>query len=123
LGSEKLFHVDRRLGAEQVEIGGEPIIRMPAPRVAKAAEEPSIRVELARRPELRHLRVGIAGEKCSGDVRTMADNSSCCSLGSSQEAGKPIAIVERVHAKPPVKCAAKPPLVSKTALHGDLLEA
>jgi hypothetical protein len=45
------------------------------------------------------------------------------SLGSSEEAGKPIAIVERAHAKLPVKCAAKPPFVSKTALHGDLLEA
>jgi hypothetical protein len=52
-----------------------------------------------------------------------AENSSCRSLGSGEEAGKPIAIVERVHAKLPVKCAAKPPFVSKTALHGDLLEA
>jgi hypothetical protein len=51
------------------------------------------------------------------------ENSSCRSLGSSEEAGKPIAIVERAHAKLPVKCATKPPFVSKTALHGDLLEA
>jgi hypothetical protein len=50
-----------------------------------------------------------------------AENSSC--RGSSEEAGKPIAIVERVHAELPVKCAAKSPFVSKTALHGDLLEA
>ena len=55
-------------------------------------------------------------------LASSAENSSCRSLGSSEEAGKPIAIVERAHAKLPVKCAAKPPFVSKAALHGDLLE-
>jgi hypothetical protein len=50
-------------------------------------------------------------------------NSSCRFFGSSEETGKPIAIVDRAHAKLPVKCAAKPPFVSKTAFHGDLLEA
>ena len=59
----------------------------------------------------------------SGKLAQWAENSSCRSLGSSEVAGKPIAIVERAHAKLPVKCAAKPPFVSKTALHGDLLEA
>jgi hypothetical protein len=49
------------------------------------------------------------------------DKSS--SRRSSEEAGKPLAIVERAHAELPVKCAAKSPFVSKTALHGDLLEA
>jgi len=48
-----------------------------------------------------------------------ASNSPGCGLG----VGKPIAIVKRVHAKLPVKCAAQPPFVSETALHGDLLEA
>ena len=41
-----------------------------------------------------------------GILGQWAENSSCRSLGSSEEAGKPIAIVERAHAKPPVKCAA-----------------
>ena len=58
-----------------------------------------------------------------GMLGQRAENSSCRSLGTSEQAGKPIAIVERAHAKLPVKCAAKPPFVSKTALHGDLLEA
>ena len=58
-----------------------------------------------------------------GMLGQWAENSSCRSLGSSEEAGKPIAIVERADAKLPVKCAAKPPFVSETALDGDLLEA
>ena len=57
-----------------------------------------------------------------GMLGQRAENSSCRSLGTSEQAGKPIAIVEGAHAKLPVKCAAKPPFVSKTALHGDLLE-
>ena len=72
--------------------------------------------EIASVSEPAFCRDGIAAEKCSED-------NSCRSLGSSEEAGKPFAIVERAHAKLTVKCAAKPPFVSKTALHRDLLEA
>jgi hypothetical protein len=65
----------------------------------------------------------IGNQGVSIDIDSSWPAATSKALGSSEDAGKPIAIVERVHAKLPVKCAAKPPFVSKTALHGNLLEA